>query len=294
MKIVFATDGSEHSADAARFLSSFNLSENDEIKILHAISWFPVMHEWESLIDDFQTIREDVVPKILGAASEILSSTNAKITTTHAEDFPDRAILDTAESSDTGLIVMGASGLRGIASHIVGSVTKKVAAKAHIPVLIVRSLKKEVGGRPKILFATDGSEHADATAAFLTSVPFPKESEMTILNVSFSTLYDIPDQFSMEVDTRIKNIIAGTHEEASRMSTDITTKTYELLKNRFPGSARSTKFGDPPLEILSAADEMGADMIALGSSGKRGILKSLGSVSRYVLNHATCSVLVGR
>jgi len=65
MNILFATDGSEHSEHAAKFICSFNFSEKDEIKIIHAISWLPVMREWESLAEDFQTIREEVVPKIL-------------------------------------------------------------------------------------------------------------------------------------------------------------------------------------------------------------------------------------
>ena len=68
MKILFATDGSEHSESAARFISSFKFSEKDEIEILHAISWLPVMREWESLAEDFRTIREEVVPKILTSA----------------------------------------------------------------------------------------------------------------------------------------------------------------------------------------------------------------------------------
>ncbi len=294
MKILFATDGSEHSEAAAKFMCNFNFSEKDEIAILHAISWLPVMREWESLAEDFQTIREEVVPKILDSASDILKSTNARISTSYAEDFPDKAIIDAAESSGAGLIIMGAKGVRGIATHILGSVTKKVTAKAHIPVLIVRAPKKELTGKLKILFATDGSEYSVSTAGILSSIPFPEHTELTILNVSFTTLYDIPDQFSMEVDSRIKNIIASTHEEESKISTDITTRTYELLKNRFAGSKRITKFGDPPLEIINAADDMGADIIALGSSGKRGILKTMGSVSRYVLNHAKCSVLVGK
>jgi len=294
MKILFATDGSEHSESAAKFISSFNFSEKDEIEILHAISWLPVMREWESLAEDFRTIREEVVPKILEAASDIIKSTPANICTSYTEDFPDKAIIDAAESSGAGLIVMGAKGVRGIATHIVGSVTKTVAAKAHTPVLIVRSPKEELTGTLKILFASDGSDHSDSTAGILASIPFPENTEMTILNVSFSTLYDIPDQLSIEIDGRIKNILAGTHEEEARISYDITGKTYELLKSRFAGSERITKFGDPPVEILSIAEDIGADIIALGSSGKRGIIRTLGSVSRYVLNHAKCSVLIGK
>ena len=261
MKILFATDGSEHSEHAARFMSSFKFSEKDEIEILHAISWLPVMREWESLAEDFRTIREEVVPKILASASDILQPTTADICTSYIEEFPDKAIIDAAESSGADLIVMGARGLRGMATHIVGSVTKTVAAKAHTPVLIVKARKQELTDHIKILFATDGSEFSDVTADILRSIPFPDNTELTIINVSFSSLYDIPDQLSMEVDSRIKNIIAGTHEEASRISYEITGKTYARLKDRFDKSERITKFGDPAEEILSNAEEIGADII---------------------------------
>ncbi|UCH81820.1 MAG: universal stress protein [Nitrospiraceae bacterium] len=294
MKILFPTDGSEHSQQAARFINRFHLSDKDEIVILHAISWLPVIREWESLADDFRKIREDVVPRILESASDILKPTGARITTSYIEDFPDKSIIDTAEETSPDLIVMGAKGLRGIATHIVGSVTKTVAAKVHRPVLIVRSTKKELTAPFKILFATDGSEHSDATAGLLSSIPFPDDTELTVLNVSFTTLYDIPDQYAMEVDSMIKNIVAHTHEESSKISDDITRKTGELLKDRFAMSERITKFGDPAVEILNLADEMDADIIALGSSGRRGFLKKMGSVSRYVMNHATCPVLLGR
>ncbi len=294
MKLLFATDGSEQSQEAARFISKLSFSNNDDIHVLHAISWLPVIREWESLADDFKKIREEVVPKILESTSDILKSTGANISTSYKEDFPDKAIINTAEETDPDLIVMGAKGLRGIVTHIVGSVTKTVAAKAHTPVLIVRSSKKESTGTLKILFATDGSEHSDATAGIVSSIPFPDDTELFILNASFSTLYDIPDQYSMEVDSMIRNIVAHTREEDSKISDDITRRTYELLKNRFAKSERITKFGDPAEEILHLADEMGADIIALGSSGRRGFLKKMGSVSRYVLNHARCSVLIGK
>jgi nucleotide-binding universal stress UspA family protein len=53
--------------------------------------------------------------------------------------------------------------------------------------------------------------------------------------------------------------------------------------------------GDPADEILRLADEMGADLIAMGSHGRTGVLRVLmGSVSRKVLDHAKCPVLIVR
>jgi nucleotide-binding universal stress UspA family protein len=54
------------------------------------------------------------------------------------------------------------------------------------------------------------------------------------------------------------------------------------------------KVGDPATEILEAAAALDADIIAMGSRGLRGIKGTLGSVSRHILNHAECSVLIGK
>jgi nucleotide-binding universal stress UspA family protein len=53
--------------------------------------------------------------------------------------------------------------------------------------------------------------------------------------------------------------------------------------------------GDPASEILRFADEIGADLIVMGSHGRTGILQVLmGGVSRKVLDRARCPVLIVR
>jgi len=53
--------------------------------------------------------------------------------------------------------------------------------------------------------------------------------------------------------------------------------------------------GDPASEILKFADEMGVELIAMGSHGRTGVLGFfLGSVSRKVLDHARCPVMIAR
>ena len=53
------------------------------------------------------------------------------------------------------------------------------------------------------------------------------------------------------------------------------------------------KIGQPEREIVEFAKEWGADLIAIGSHGRRGLNEFvLGSVSNYVLHHVSCSVLL--
>ena len=51
---------------------------------------------------------------------------------------PHEGILDTATDLGAELIVMGSHGRRGIQKFLLGSVTQRVLAGAHLPVLVVR------------------------------------------------------------------------------------------------------------------------------------------------------------
>ena len=73
MNILFATDGSEYSEGAARFLTKFNISDRDRISVFHAISWVPVMSEYEHLFNDFNSLRNDIAPRILESTADIAS-----------------------------------------------------------------------------------------------------------------------------------------------------------------------------------------------------------------------------
>lgn len=293
MKILLATDGSEHSEGAAKFLTGFKLTREDDILILNAVSWVPIAGEWESLYVDFRSVMNEVAPKILESASNILKPSAAKVRSTFVEDFPDKAILNAVDKSGIDLIVMGARGIRGIGSYVVGSVTRLVAIKAPKPVLIVKPPQWERSEKLKILFATDGSAHSEAMGRILSSVPFPDDTEVTVLNVMFPVLTDVPERFVMEINHKIKELVAGAREAETKASEEITGKSRELLGKRFLRITEMTKFGDPSDEILKTAEALKADIIAVGSSGMRGVRGMLGSVSRYVLNHSRCSVLVG-
>jgi nucleotide-binding universal stress UspA family protein len=53
-----------------------------------------------------------------------------------------------------------------------------------------------------------------------------------------------------------------------------------------------TQDGDSSLEILNTAKASKIDIIAIGNRGLKGIKGMLGSVSRYILSHSECSVLI--
>jgi hypothetical protein len=102
MKILIATDGSESSEGAAKFLTGLKFSADDEINALHVISWTPVLSEWESLYESFAEIKDKVVPKILEAATGILDATGAKVSGVFTEGIAEKAIIDSSVDSGEG------------------------------------------------------------------------------------------------------------------------------------------------------------------------------------------------
>ncbi|GBE06621.1 universal stress protein UspE [bacterium BMS3Abin10] len=294
MKILLTTDGSENSDGAAKFLNKLQFTADDEISIFYVIGWVPILSEWEALFPDFQVMRKDVAPKVLESCENILKTAKAKVSSSFMEGYPDKSIIDTAEDTGVDLVVMGARGKRGVGSYIVGSVTRLVTINSRKPVLVIRPLQWGISGSIKILFATDGSEHSDAMAKLIASMPFPDDTEITVLNVIPSPFEDIPERFAMEINDRIKRAVADARTREFKESGEIIEKTCQLLSNKYSRIEDMAKIGDPSAEILKTAEALKTNIIAVGSSGRRGIRGVLGSVSRHILNSSACSVLIGK
>lgn len=64
------------------------------------------------------------------------------------------------------------------------------------------------------------------------------------------------------------------------------------LRKRFPGLRAEMRIGYPDVEIVAAAKELGADLIVMGTHGRRGIRRALlGSVAARVVRTSPVPVL---
>ncbi len=291
MNILLATDGSECSDAAARLLTRCNLTPEDKIIILHVVSEVPYEDEYHAQIK--RVIRR-VAPKILSSATGILKEIKAKVSVAEKEGYPDATIVESAVDAGADLIVMGARGVKGIKLFVLGSVARKVAADSPKPVLVVKRTGWEAPGKMRVLCATDGSASSNATARLLEVMPFYPDCEITLLNVQWSAYYDIPERFAMEVDDRLKETIAERRQREIEASGKILEETKKNLSGRYENLQTLIKFGDPSAEILSTAEHLKADIIAVGCRGLKGIKGMLGSVSRNILIHSKSSVLIGK
>jgi nucleotide-binding universal stress UspA family protein len=294
MKILLATDGSECSEGAARFLTQMNFTSEDEITVLHVISRIPFKDDTESYHASLMQAKQEIAPGILDSCADILQPLSAKISTALLDGYPDKSIVEQAADSGADLTVVGARGIKGIKSLFIGSVTRAVAAHSPKPTLVIKRPQWEISGRLKVLFATDGSDHADGTGRFLASLPLPDDTEITIINVIWPTLRDIPERYTMAINDRFKAAVARERTEEYADSEKVIRKAREYLAKRFKNINELTVIGDPSEEILNEAEKLNADIIAVGSKGLRGVKGMLGSVSRNILGHSRCSVLIGK
>jgi nucleotide-binding universal stress UspA family protein len=292
MKFLLATDGSNQSEGAARFLARFDLSAQDHITVLHVVPGIPFPHGGAPYFAALMQIGEEIAPGIIDETAGLLKGLRANVSTTVTTGHPADAILAVAAQADHDLIVMGSRGMKAIGALLLGSVTRAVAISSPKSVLVVKPPQGEPGGPLKLLFATDGSDCASETEKLLVSLPFPKDTTMTVVNISVSTYTEIPDRFYPEMDDRIKKIVAGMKEVESKHAEQVLEQARTALKDKFRNVAILMKSGDPSEQILRAAQETGADVIAIGSRGMRGVRGMLGSVARNVLGHADCSVLI--
>jgi nucleotide-binding universal stress UspA family protein len=143
----------------------------------------------------------------------------------------------------------------------------------------------------KILLATDGSKFSEAAIRFLASQVVPKNAEVLILQVVEPFIYSTPPQMAPGYAPEM----AQRREEQFKQARESLAKAAEALKPAgFVVETRVVE-ADPRTAILDVAEELHAELIVMGSHGRKGLHKFLlGSVAESVSRHARCSVLIVR
>lgn len=143
--ILVATDGSEPSLHAVDVAGRMAASENIPLYLLYVIRdmQFPQalsrMAEVERLVGTRSDVLNYVADKILKDAKQRAKKAGAKtIETVTANGDPASGIVKTAQEKNADLIVVGTRGLGGVASALLGSVSRKVSNISEQHVLIVR------------------------------------------------------------------------------------------------------------------------------------------------------------
>jgi nucleotide-binding universal stress UspA family protein len=141
----------------------------------------------------------------------------------------------------------------------------------------------------RILLATDGSEEAELAALRAVDLADATHSELHVVHVGVVPIFLKSYPGTLGYERRL-------YEQIEEVSRELLRKQSRRVKAA-GGAVAGThlRMGEVDLEIVALAEELGADLIVMGSRGLGGVRRALmGSVSDSVVRHAHCPVLVVR
>lgn len=135
-----------------------------------------------------------------------------------------------------------------------------------------------------ILVAIDLSEDSAPVVQRGRSLADSNKAELHLIHVieplSFAYGGDIPMDFS------------GIQEEIHQQATQQLQRFAE--SNNIDAQHRHIVLGKPEVEIHAKSEELGTDLIVVGSHGRHGLALLMGSTANGVLHGASCDVLAIR
>lgn len=145
-RILIATDGSELANKAVTHGIALAKAVKAPVTIVTVTdiwSSFEMAHDYDQQkrdpIGNYEALAAASAKRILDKAGEIAKSQGVDCALTHVADKPPAdGIVEAAEATGAGLVVMASHGRRGIDRLLLGSVANRVVAYSKVPVMIVR------------------------------------------------------------------------------------------------------------------------------------------------------------
>jgi nucleotide-binding universal stress UspA family protein len=285
MKLLMALDGSTGSSAVVREVASRLWPKDSECCVLTAID--PFFFTKAPLL--LAAAKADT-QRTLDEYAENLKATGMRVSSEILLENPRRGIPKAASEWKAELIVMGSHGNGAFVRLLMGSTAQAVLRHAGCSVEIVREGRRKSGGM-KVLVPTDGSECAEEALRDVAAQPWPDGTEVRVICVPEVPVLDgVYPYYPPELVLEAAAANDAHAREAIQRGACILKKAglsvmQEVLEPR----------ESPVRAILGMADVWGADLIVMGSHGRRGFDRYvMGSVSESVALHAHCSVEVVR
>lgn len=299
MKILLATDGSEHSRAAAALVARLTWPPGSGIIVIAVAERHALLDpdgpiessEEREQADQIRNATDRAASELAEAEAEALRATGLEVQALVRRGLASDQILDATDEFAPDLLVLGARGQSQSALFRTGRVARKLLRHAPCSVLIARLPREPEPDheRLRILLGFDATLAARAAVTRLAGLPLGDEAEITALTVLSvgSTLFrqDIIQRMSEAWQQHVRDAETALDQVAAALRAATPHVSTRLLQ----GGSESTQ------EILDAGRLLGSDLIVLGDTGKRGARAVLlGSVSSQVSEYADCSVWVVR
>lgn len=276
-RILVATDLSERSTRAVERAVRLSVQHGSELRILHVVDDAlpaPVAREVRTnakahLKETVASIHKDVVRR---TQIDIRLGTIWK------------TILEAAEETGAGLIILGSHRSHGIADSFPGTTLDRVAKRAHVPVL--KAISDAKAGYRNVAVGVDFSPAAQI--AVVCAATLAPDARMTL-----ASTYHV---FFKEFIDRAEPGDSDVRAEKRRIERELQEQMYEFLKScpQRSDGYKTTFLEGGTVNVLSAlVRTKDVDLICVGAHGRSWLAEAfLGSTARELLSSAPCDVLV--
>jgi nucleotide-binding universal stress UspA family protein len=318
--ILIAADFSGSSRQAFRVACSFARADEARMIVLHVVE--PLYVAEEPVYFGQHTVHFSVVERdpseyeLLkrGLCQSYVPDHPLEVEYRTRDGIPAEEILGSAEELGCDLVVMGTHGRTGLDRLLTGSVAESVLRKAHCPVLALRS-PTHLTATPETGDEVPRSPDAIPCAGAPAESAPPQEQEAASLPIR--TILS-PTDYSDRSEAALSVARTLARDEGARLivlhvapveillagiaGVGMDPRLYrdglEEVRGRldgpdlaYPVESRLRR-GDAAKEILGSAEELGCDLIVMGTHGRSGLGRLLiGSVAEAVLRGARCPVL---
>jgi nucleotide-binding universal stress UspA family protein len=279
-RILLPTDGSEDSIRAAEAAADLAKKSGAELHVVH------VWHDVRGFAHDFvkrelrrqgQEILDEQVEKIRASGGEVTKAYLRRGRTSNE-------VIALCKEIDAGLLVVGSRGLGTVRRILMGSQSEEIVHHAQVPVLVLTGAEN-FWPPARIVVGEDFSDDARKAGELAASIGKFYDAK-GLLVYSHPDLPEVPPG---EARSAVQHLTEMRERDKSMLE-DRAGDLEKILGNR---PEIKISGGYPANVLLEASQEMQPSIVAVGSRGLAGLIRTrLGSVSTKVVTAARGPVLV--
>jgi nucleotide-binding universal stress UspA family protein len=146
----------------------------------------------------------------------------------------------------------------------------------------------------RVLLAIDDSAYSEAAVKAVIDQLRPANTEVCVFH-AVEWLREMPQSYMFGEGPTYDRDILSNREQSFKRAEELVARVAQQLQTAGFQTTTATPDTDPRHGIIDRATDWKADLIVMGSHGRRGLEKLLlGSVAEAVMRHASCSVEIAR
>jgi len=294
-RILLATDGSTRAEGAEAYACKLAESWGATLTVVSVLEFAPGLDPESPVcriyLAELMTQATEDLARLKARAAERGIAVHTRIET----GIPSEQVLAAAAAEDADLIIMGTAGKTGLAHVLLGSTAERIIRTAPCPVLAVRMDRSEAertgvstshpASLDRIMVPVDFSDCSLDALEYAVSVAQRAQASVMLLHVLEPVSYGLDFTVSIQAE----------REHERKILTERLAGLVAALEAANVKSESLVRGGLPRDSILEAARAWSADLIVMGTHGRRGLSHALyGSVVESVLRKSHCPILTVR